>query len=172
MSLKLSNQMSNLRRQAGVSIVEALVALLVLSIGMLGVAGLYLESLRANRTALSRTVAVQLVNDMADRIRANRGGLDQYALVDGAPPTGGADCSAALCTPVQLALYDKVQWYTSVQNQLPKGPSGTIVPRTAIAYTAAVGTTPARYTITTWWRETGEVDYLSTSVEVMILGTT
>lgn len=172
MSLKLSNRMITKRRQSGVSIIEALVALIVLSVGMLGVAGLYLESLRANRTALSRTVAVQLVNDMADRIRANRAGLDQYALVDGTAPTGGSDCAAGLCTPTQLALYDKVQWYTSVQAQLPKGPSGAIPPRTAITYTAAVGVTPARYVITTWWRETGETDYLSTSVEVMILGAT
>jgi type IV pilus assembly protein PilV len=158
-------------RQSGVSIVEALVALLILSVGMLGIAGLYLESLRSNRTAVSRTLAVHLVNDMADRIRSNRAGLIQYALADGTAPSGARDCLANLCTPVQLALYDKVQWYNSVQAQLPKGPNGLILPRTQILFTAAAGATPARYVITTWWRETGEVDFLSTSVEVMLLGT-
>jgi type IV pilus assembly protein PilV len=173
MSLTLSTRSARARRfAAGFSIVEALVALVILSVGMLGIAGLYLESLRSNRTAGSRTVAVQLVNDMADRIRANRAGLDQYILVDGTAPTGGANCLTTLCTPAQLALYDKVQWYTAVQAQLPKGPDGTIPPRTAITYTAAAGTTPARYVVTTWWRETGDAAYLSSSVEVLILGAT
>ena len=48
------------RRQRGVSIVEALVALVVLSVGMLGIANMYLESLRSNRTARARTVAAQI----------------------------------------------------------------------------------------------------------------
>jgi len=52
--------------------VEVLVALIVLSIGMLGIAALYLEGLRATRDALVRTQAVALTADMADRIRANR----------------------------------------------------------------------------------------------------
>ncbi len=61
--------------------VEALVALVVLSVGMLGIAGLYVSSLRAERTAQLRTQAVTLVNDMIDRIRANaqaRVGYDLY----------------------------------------------------------------------------------------------
>ena len=60
------------RRQRGVSIVEALVAFVILSVGLLGIAGLYLESVRSNRTALTRTAAVQLANDLADRIRLHR----------------------------------------------------------------------------------------------------
>ena len=171
MSLKTSAY-KVIRRQRGVSIVEALVALVVLSVGMLGIAGLYLESLRSNRTAASRTVAVQLVNDMADRIRSNRSGLAEYALVAGTPPTGGVNCANVRCTPAQLALYDKVQWWTALRTTLPNGPDGTIRPLAAITYTAAAGTTPARYVITASWRETGEVDFLSSSVEVILLGST
>ena len=59
-------------RTGGFSIVEALVALVVLSVGMLGIAALYVESLRAGRSAVYHTQAVNLAADMADRIRANR----------------------------------------------------------------------------------------------------
>jgi type IV pilus assembly protein PilV len=167
------NLAMNKQSQRGVSIVEALVALVILSVGMLGVAGLYLESMQANRTALSRTSAVALVNDMADRIRSNRGGLANYVLAAGTAPSGGSNCLTGLCTPAQLALYDKVQWYTAVVATLPNGANGATPPRTAIAYTAAVGNNqPARYVITVTWNEAGVVDPLSTTVEVINVGST
>ncbi len=64
--------------QRGVTMVEALVALVVLSIGLLGIAGLFVESLRNSRTALFRTHAANLAGDIADRIRANGNGRDAY----------------------------------------------------------------------------------------------
>ena len=60
------------RRMAGISMVEALVALVIISVGMLGIAGLYLCSLQAGRSANLRMQAVNLTTDLADRIRANR----------------------------------------------------------------------------------------------------
>jgi type IV pilus assembly protein PilV len=165
------NTRMNLRRlQAGVSIIESLVAMVVLSTGMLGIAGLYLESMRANRTALSRTTAVQLVNDMADRIRANRGGLTNYSLVAGAPPGTARDCATLTCKTDDLAAYDKSRWYTAVTTSLPNGPDGTTVPLTSITYTAATGTVPARYVITAQWLEPGSTDMASASVEVTQIG--
>jgi type IV pilus assembly protein PilV len=170
MPVKSMKRTMNNQLQRGVSLVEALVALVILSVGMLGVAGLYLESLQANRTALSRTAAVSLVNDMADRIRANRAGLGTYALASGTAPGTASDCVAGPCTPAQIAQYDKVQWYTAVTTRLPNGASGTTLPRTSIVYTAAAGTTPARYVVRAAWNEAGIPEELSTSVEVMQLG--
>ncbi|HEX5160977.1 MAG TPA: type IV pilus modification protein PilV [Steroidobacteraceae bacterium] len=171
MSLITPRDLKSIRRpQAGVSIVEALVALLILSFGMLGIAGLYLESLRSNKTALSRTAAVALVNDMADRIRANRGGLGNYALTSGATATTTKQCDTALCTPTEVATWDKATWKTAVTATLPNGPDGTIVPLTSITYTAATATVPARYVVSASWRETGTTDWMSTQVEVMNLG--
>jgi len=144
MSLIPMRDLKSIRRlQAGVSIVEALVALLILSFGMLGIAGLYLESLRSNRTALARTTAVGLVNDMADRIRANRGGLSNYALTSGAAATSTKQCDAALCSVQEVAVWDKAVWKAAVTATLPNGPDGTITPLTSITYTAATTTVPA-----------------------------
>ena len=58
--------------QRGFSIVEAMVALLVLSVGMLGIAGLYVTTLRASGSALYRSHAINFAADMADRIRSSR----------------------------------------------------------------------------------------------------
>jgi type IV pilus assembly protein PilV len=62
----------NRSRCAGFTMVEALVALVVLSIGLLGVAGLQLTGLRANSSAASRSQASYLADDIIDRMRANR----------------------------------------------------------------------------------------------------
>jgi len=161
------------RRQRGVSIVEALVAFLVLSIGMLGIAGLYLESVRSNRSALNRTVAVQLANDMADRIRANRSGESGYQATLGTPPATPAatdDCSTNNCTPAKVAAFDLSNWYNRVLAALPKGADGSN-PQVGVAYTNGANVSvPDRYVITVGWREPGSTDLLTTSVEVSQLG--
>lgn len=55
----------------GFTLIEALVALAVLSIGLLGVAGMQIAGLRANMSAGSRTQASYLADDIVDRMRAN-----------------------------------------------------------------------------------------------------
>ena len=59
------------RRSRGFSLVEVLIALVIMSVGMLGIAGLYVQSMQAGRTSMFRHNAVILVGDVADRIRAN-----------------------------------------------------------------------------------------------------
>jgi type IV pilus assembly protein PilV len=163
---------ANIRKHTrGISIVEALVALLILSVGMLGIAALYLESVRANRTALARTSAVQLINDMADRIRANRNALGNYTLVAGtAPGAAPVDCATttAKCTPAQTARFDINRWHASVLARLPKGPGGTTNPRAAVTFVNATATVPARYMIEAQWVEPGDTAFLTSSIEVQL----
>jgi len=157
--------------QRGVSIVEALVALVVLSAGMLGIAAMYLESVRANRTALTRTTAVHLVNDMADRIRANRGGRANYVVERGAaPPAAEVDCAAQDCTPAALAAYDLEQWYQAVLASLPESLDGTD-PEIEVQYVAgATSLDPGRYVVLAAWQEPGGTDFLTAQVEVLQIG--
>jgi len=94
-------------KQSGFTIVEVLVALVVLAIGLLGIAALYLNSLQSGRTAIYRTQAVNLAADLADRIRANRTAQAAYgtlfadaeAEVAGCYTTGG-------CIDTDLASSD------------------------------------------------------------------
>lgn len=130
-------------RQRGFSLLEVLIALVVLSTGMLGVAALYVESLRSGQTALFRTQATNLAADLADRIRANRAGVVGYSVGAGnaaAAPAkrcaSDAVNNAQDCTPPEMAAYDIWLWKTMIGNTadsvakkigLPSG-VGTITP--------------------------------------------
>ncbi len=134
----------SLAKQSGFTLMESLVALIVLSIGMLGIAALFLESMKAGRTALARSQAVTLAADMADRIRANATAGAAYGGVGGlnACVAGGIDC-----TPAQMAAEDIQLWLNNINASLPSG-AGAIVFNNAL--------NPPQYTITVSWVEPGE----------------
>ena len=114
------------RNNRGFTLLEILVALLVLSIGLLGLAGLQTFSLRNNHSALLRSQAVVLAYDALDRMRSNR---DQamlgagsaynttYSQAAGSYSTTG--CSSN-CTSSDLATYDLATWKDDVA-RLPAG---------------------------------------------------
>lgn len=141
------------RSQSGYSLIEVMVALLILSIGMLGVGGMVLGASKDTRGAFYRTKAVALAWDMAERIRANRTAGIAYAV----DQTGnGADnsCSATrtnttplTCTTTTLAAHDIFEWKTALAGKergLPQG-MGSIVFNNA--------TSPPTYTITVNWSD-------------------
>lgn len=123
----------------GFTLLEVLATLLLLSVGMLGIATLYLESLQISRLALHRTQAVTLAADLADRIRANRVPASAYACDDPCRPDAGGNA---------LATADLAGWLEDVAAQLPGG-TGTIT------FTAATNSVPARYTVAVRWNAGG-----------------
>jgi len=151
----------------GMSLVEALIALLVLSIGMLGVLLMLVTSLRNSRSALLRTQAVNLVSDMADRIRANAAARTAYELAayaGGAMERGCAPGAApgSNCSEAQLAEDDLARWEDTVRTLLPAAPAGT---RAAdVQYFAG---TPDRYRITVAWQEPSEPQPFSYQTEIL-----
>jgi len=137
------------RRAAGITLVESLVALVVISVGMLGIAGLYVASLQASRAANLRVQAVNLATEMGDRIRANRTGRASYNLAAGALPAV-QNCTA-ICTPAQLAQHDQNEWVLAMRAALP----GATANGGSILYVDNPAPTPDRYEITVTWREAG-----------------
>ena len=123
--------------------IEALVSLIVISVGMIGIASLYGQGLGASRTALYRTQAVNLAADMADRIRVNRSATVAYEGVGADRNCDPGDRND--CTPAQMAAHDLWQWQAQVAAQLPAG-VGTVRVDT---------TTPPTYTIRITWTEVG-----------------
>jgi len=101
------------QNQSGFSLLEVLIALLVLSIGLLGLAALQTTSLRSNEMASMRTTATQLAYDISDRMRANPAGVaaNGYVLAGGATPTG-----------TSVAALDLIAWNQAV-TALPGGRS-------------------------------------------------
>jgi type IV pilus assembly protein PilV len=129
--------------QSGFSLIEALVSLIVISVGMIGIASLYGQGLGASRTALYRTQAVNLAADMADRIRANRAATTAY---EGAAADRNCDATDNNdCAPADMAAHDLWLWQAQVTAQLPAGAGAVAVDTT----------TPTTYRISVSWTEVG-----------------
>jgi type IV pilus assembly protein PilV len=129
----------------GFSLVEVLVALVVMAVGLLGIAGLYVEGLRAGRTSVYRSAAVTLASDMADRIRSNP--LGNYA---GTGPGANNGCvnGGGDCGPDVLAQDDWFRWLGDLRNRLPAGASATVTVQNAAPLN--------QFVITVSWPEVGQ----------------
>jgi type IV pilus assembly protein PilV len=117
-------------REAGFSLVEVLVAMLVASVGVLALAGLLQASTRYAKIGQLRATATLLASDVADRIRANplgsEAGTGDYDLGDEAfpsplPPPHAPCSSEAPCDSAALAQLDLAHWAARVRATLPQG---------------------------------------------------
>lgn len=116
-------------QQQGVSLVESMIALLVISVGLLGIAALQVTSISQNSSALHHSQAVLAAYDMSDRIRANN---NSFAAYDGINTTTSysQNCEgiANVCTSAQMVTADAADWVTMVSG-LPSG-QGQIIAQT------------------------------------------
>ena len=107
----------------GFTLIEVLVALVVLAIGLLGMSSLMMTSMQSNQSAYLRSQASVLAYDLIERMRANKDRAittDDYTMavtVTSAP--GDPGCSSGSCTPAQQATLDKRQWITDRINSIP-----------------------------------------------------
>jgi type IV pilus assembly protein PilV len=144
--------MADKRKESGFSMVEVLVALVVLAIGLLGIAALYLNSLQSGRTAIYRPQAITLSADLADRIRMNRTAQAAYGtLFADAEVVVGTCSTTGGCSDADLASTDLSNWKAEVAQQLPNG-EGQVV----VTLPVAAGE-PTNYVVTVRWAEVGEL---------------
>lgn len=144
------------RKVGGFTLVEVLIALVIMSVGMLGIAGLYVHSMQAGRTSVFRHHAVTLAGDIADRIRANPRAAASYGLA-GANNNcidGGVNCTLA-----EMAANDIFLWDQQAADTLPSG---------TVAVVFNNGVVPPTYQITVSWIEPGE--NMSYSITIPVLG--
>lgn len=138
--------------ESGFTMVEVLVALVVLAIGLLGIAALYLSSLQAGRTAVYRTEAVTLAADLADRIRMNRTAQGAYGTLFADTEVAVPACSTTGgCSDADLAATDLSNWKAAIALLLPQGQG-----QVAVTLPVAAGE-PTTYLVTVRWAELGEV---------------
>lgn len=132
------------RRQRGVTLIEILVAVVVLSLGLLAMAGLQLSSLRASTGSILRGQAAVLATDMAERMRGNAGDARNYSLALNSNPTGGSTTRER----------DYADWVARLRN-LPAGTGSVAVNGNDVTITVqwddsrAGGSTTEQYVLVT-----------------------
>ncbi|HAT1883703.1 type IV pilus modification protein PilV [Legionella pneumophila] len=130
----MMNRMDTFAKYKGMTLLEVLISVVILAIGMLGIASMLIVSNKANNSSYAKLQAVQAVYDIFDRIRANSEAASNGSYnisnigSNGYPTTVNTPsvlCNASVCNPSQLAQYDTWYWLTRVVSQLPNG-SGSI----------------------------------------------
>lgn len=126
----------------GFSLLEVLITILIVSMGLLGMAALIISGVRSNNVAHYRSVATKQAEDISDRMRANLAGVNVggYNNLTASIPAS-SDCMATTCSAAQMAVYDHAQWNTANSRLLPGG-QGTVN-----------GSVAAGYIITLRWTE-------------------
>lgn len=107
----------------GFTLIEALIALLVLTVGLLGAAGMLLSSVRNSHNSYLRSQASFIADSLVERMRANPlgvwGGHYNGALDKDTP--AAPTCAASGCTPAQVAAFDRAAIARQVTQHLPVG---------------------------------------------------
>ena len=116
--------------QSGSTLIETLVALLILAIGLLSVQSMQMVSLRTNTSAYLRTEAQLLVEDMTNRILAYEdiasvADNDDYDGIDTDAAAADPGCTAAGCNQGQQINLDTFEWKHEIEAILPVG-RGTV----------------------------------------------
>lgn len=117
--LNFSRRSPSFRTQTGVSMIEVLVSIIILSIGLLGLAGLQTAGLRHNQSASFRSTASMMAYNILDSMRANRveAGAGSYNRLPGdAAPSGST-----------LSILDMNNWLNELALRLPEGTGGIAV---------------------------------------------
>ncbi len=126
--------------QRGVSLIESLVAIVVMSLGILGILGIQMRTLTDTSTTLRRAQAIRLIEDLGERMKINPNALadiNTYTTNLAATPTVGS-CATG-CTHTQLATYDVAVWKKAVRDNLPLGQASIFIPPAEAAVPAGQG---------------------------------
>ncbi|TAL47466.1 MAG: type IV pilus modification protein PilV [Methylovulum sp.] len=112
-----------MNKNTGFTLVEVLIAMLVLAVGLLGLAGLQATSLGSNQSAYNRSQATQFAYDLADRMRANVAAMATYTAI---LPLGNAQAKPNClttpgCSPANMAENDLFEWNSAITSTLPSG---------------------------------------------------
>lgn len=120
---------STLHHQTGSSLLEVLIAVLIMSFGLLALGSLTAASVQYGKSAQFQTIGVQLIGDLTDRMRGNIEGFAAssynkttvYVSSNAALTAPGTNCTSTACTSAQLAAWDLHEWRTDLRRRLPGG---------------------------------------------------
>lgn len=107
----------SLKQSQGFSMIELLISVVILAVGLLGVAGIQSIGIRTASVALDHNTATQLAVDIVERMRTNPDAFynDAYKVdsIDAESTLTNVDCTpSSACTPAQKAQRDLYQWHS------------------------------------------------------------
>jgi type IV pilus assembly protein PilV len=139
-------------RVRGFTLIEVLVAVVVLCIGLLGVAKLSLSTVQANGSSYMRSQATELVQQIFDDMHANKdvAVAAGYNIALGAAAPGGPDCDLVVCSNAQVANFDLTRWVAALAAQLPSG-QGSILTVPSVNPTS--GSNETAVIVTVQWND-------------------
>jgi len=146
-------------RPDGFAMLEVLIACLVIVSGVLAASQLMVRALTQARSALYRTAAVYLVDDLAEGIRANAAAGVAYLVASDAT---AISCTGA-CAPVTIAAADLARWRAAVRDSM----AGPAIPSVAGAAAAGASET-ARFRIQVLWREPDSGEPLTATSDLVL----
>ena len=151
--LHKANTVPAAQRLGGFTIIEVAVAMLILSVGLLGVAGLQATGLQSTYQSHQRSVAMTQARDLADRMRANPTGMltgEYLKSIPTAWPTPDCESSGSTCDAAQLAASDLYKWASMNGELLPSG-QGSVTCNDLVPGTAALLESGSDCMITVRW---------------------
>jgi len=153
MSLINSTQSLSRKNAFGFTLIEILIALVILSIGLLGVASLQMQGLRNNQSAYLRSQASMLVYDMADRMRVNAaraitGDYDGFNTDTYTPADPACIDQAAGCSAINQSRTDLFEWAQQIEGT---GNAAPLLPDARGTIVRGAGTL---FTVSVVWKET------------------
>lgn len=107
----------NPTRALGFTLLEVLITLIVLAVGLLGLANLQSKMQVAQVESYQRAQAVLLLDDMVSRLNANRGQAADYVT---ASPVGTGDTQPAVCAEATTAAQDLCEWSNALKGASEK----------------------------------------------------
>lgn len=159
----------------GFTLIEVLVAIVVLSIGLLGLAGLQVAGMKNNHNAYQRSQATVLAYDIADRMRANIPGVTSGSYDNqGTSASTTANCLTTTgCSTAEMAEHDLAEWNTTLAASLPNGEGVVCLDEDADTDAGTAPSLPggdpdcgtdigatgiSTYAVKIWWQERSNTD--------------
>ena len=162
--MSLNRLESRGHRERGVSLLEVLVALLVMSVGLIGLAALQAKSMQANWEGVYGIRAVHLADQIIESMRANPAGAATYTSAgqnNGCSDSGTGSSTATDCSATQMAQDDVWHWKQAISDKatgLPNG-SGTV---TQFASATPCASSTTRYQVKVTWQNSATPHSYST----------
>lgn len=115
-------QYAVLKPQRGITLIESLVAIVVMALGILGILGVQIRTLTDTQTSVRRAQAIRLIEDIGERIKVSPNALANIAAyTTGFDVTPSVPSCSSSCNAAQLAAYDLAIWKRTVRDNLPLG---------------------------------------------------